>query len=129
MFPEISGLKEKWDIITMFHVLEHLPDPRKTLKELAGKLKPGGKVIVEVPNSKDALLTLYKSGPFSEFTYWSCHLFLFNAATLSAVAEQAGYRVEFIKHIQRYPVSNHLHWLAEGKPGGTRNGSSSTLRN
>lgn len=26
--------------------------------------------------------------------------------------------MEFIKHIQRYPLSNHLYWLSQGKPGG-----------
>lgn len=26
--------------------------------------------------------------------------------------------MEFIKHIQRYPLSNHLYWLSKGKPAG-----------
>jgi len=27
-------------------------------------------------------------------------------------------KVNYIKQIQRYPLSNHLHWLANGRPGG-----------
>ena len=71
-----------------------------------------------MPSSADALLTLYESAPFSEFTYWSCHLYLFNAANLRLLAKKAGLKLDHVSHIQRYPLSNHLHWLARGLPGG-----------
>ena len=115
---EISGLREKFDLVTLFHVLEHIPEPAETLKSLKPLLRSDGRVLVEVPNSADALLRLYKSEPFSRFTYWSCHLYLFNAATLRKVARKAGYSVAYVKHVQRYPLSNHLYWLACGRPGG-----------
>lgn len=34
------------------------------------------------------------------------------------LAEQAGLKINYIKQIQRYPISNHLYWLAKGSPGG-----------
>jgi hypothetical protein len=74
--------------------------------------------VIEVPSSADALLTLYENIPFSEFTYWTCHLYLFNASNLPLLAKSSGLSVEYVKHIQRYPLSNHLYWLAKGKPGG-----------
>ena len=83
-------LERKFDVITAFHVIEHLPDPRNMLEKLKEHLGPNGKIIVEVPSADDALLTLYENDPFSRFTYWSCHLFLFNAPTLSLLAKQAG---------------------------------------
>lgn len=113
----LAGLG-KYDLITAFHVVEHLADPAAELKKLARALKPGGQLVIEVPSSADAMLTLYGSKAFSEFTYWSCHLYLFNAATLGLLAAKAGLKVNYVKHIQRYPVSNHLHWLAKGAPGG-----------
>ncbi len=47
-----SNVWEGWtfDIITMFHVLEHLRDPRTALSFAASHLKPKGKLIVQVPN-------------------------------------------------------------------------------
>ncbi len=111
-------LKERFDIITMFHVLEHLRDPVQVLKELSACLNENGEIIVEVPNANDALLTLYHSKPFSEFTYWSRHLFLYEESTLARLAEKAGLKVNYIKQVQRYTLANHLYWLAEGKPGG-----------
>lgn len=110
--------KLKCDVITLFHVLEHLPDPKGMLMDLASLLKMGGEIIIEVPHADDALLSLYECEPFSHFTYWSCHLFLFTVKTLELLAEQAGLKVNYIKQVQRYPLSNHLYWLAKGKPGG-----------
>ena len=81
-------------------------------------LADGGQIIVEAPNADDALLTLYNNEPFSNFTYWSCHLFLFTSKTLEMLFSQINLKVNYIKQIQRYPLSNHLHWLANGKPGG-----------
>lgn len=114
----ISELKDSFDIITLFHVLEHLPDPIQVLKELSAKLNEKGSIIIEVPNANDALLNLYRSKPFSEFTYWSCHLFLYTESTLANLLKEAGLRVNYIKQVQRYSLANHLYWLSKGKPGG-----------
>lgn len=116
--PSIEAAGENYDLITAFHVIEHLTNPSNTLTSLARLLKPNGRIIIEVPNSEDALLTLYDSSPFQSFTYWSQHLFLFNANTLAILARQAGLKVIAVQHCQRYPLSNHLHWLSQGKPGG-----------
>ena len=110
--------KKGYDFITLFHVLEHLSDPRAILEDLSGFLAKDGQIIVEVPNANDALLTLYHSEPFSHFTYWSCHLFLFTASTLEMLAKQKNLNINYIRHVQRYPLSNHIYWLAKGKPGG-----------
>ena len=107
-----------YDIVTMFHVLEHIPDPKSILSKLNEMLASDGQIVVEVPNADDALLTLYHNEPFSHFTYWSCHLFLYTAKTLKMVFSQTNLKVNYIKQIQRYPLSNHLYWLANGKPGG-----------
>jgi SAM-dependent methyltransferase len=46
-----------YDIITLYHVLEHVHSLRKTLKKLINHLKPNGYIIIAVPNpeSHDAL--------------------------------------------------------------------------
>lgn len=108
------------DVISLFHVLEHIPDPLPFLRELLKKPTSGGRILIEVPNADDALLTLYQSKAFSEFTYWSPHIFLYNAATLSRLLEKAGVKRNCftISQFQRYPLSNHMMWLAKDRPGG-----------
>ena len=120
LFPSLEAIPATaaFDVITAFHVLEHLADPREALKSLAAYLNPGGRLIVEVPSASDALLTLYDSDAFSRFTYWSAHLFLFTPETIRRVIEQAGLRAAAIEQVQRYPLSNHLYWLSHQKPGG-----------
>jgi len=113
-----AGRQGGYELITAFHVIEHLADPLEILKSLAERLSASGRMVIEVPSSEDALLTLYDCNAFQHYTYWSQHLYLFNANTLEMLAKQAGLKVKAIQHIQRYPLSNHLHWLSKGMPGG-----------
>ncbi len=116
--PDLDQAQDEFDLITAFHVVEHLADPRAVLTRLAGRLADRGRLVVEVPNADDVLLTLYESAAFQRFTYWSQHLFLFNADTMRTLAAQAGLRVVSIQQFQRYSLANHLHWLSRGGPGG-----------
>lgn len=115
---ELISKKKTFDIITAFHVVEHLSDPVAIIKSLSKLLNQNGELIIEVPSANDVLLILYENKAFSEFTYWSQHLFLFNANTLDALIKRTNLKLNWIKHIQRYPLSNHLYWITKGKPGG-----------
>lgn len=118
VYKNLDEINNKYDIITAFHVIEHIKDPVNLLRKLATLLKENGLIIVEVPNGDDALITLYRCKAFAEFTYWSCHLFLFNDLTIKMLVEKAGLNLMYVKQIQRYPLANHLYWLSFGMPGG-----------
>lgn len=114
----INQIDEKFDVITMFHVLEHLENPIEILEQLKQKLNKNGKIIIEVPNSDDALLTLYKSKAFKSFTYWSCHLFYYNQKCLKDLIKKCGLKCRKIEYIQRYPYTNHIGWIKDKKYAG-----------
>ncbi len=119
LYTDINDiLNDSLDCITIFHVLEHLKDPINVLNILYDKLKSSGRIIIEVPNANDALLNLYGSKEFAKFTYWSCHLYLFNNRTLENLLNKTHYKIVYIKQCQRYTLANHLYWLAKCKPGG-----------
>ncbi|HEY8710585.1 MAG TPA: class I SAM-dependent methyltransferase [Burkholderiaceae bacterium] len=47
---ELVDRPEQFDLITLGHVIEHVPDPTATLRQLATLLKPGGRLVVTTPN-------------------------------------------------------------------------------
>ncbi|MBK6776475.1 MAG: class I SAM-dependent methyltransferase [Flavobacteriales bacterium] len=106
------------DVITLFHVFEHLVEPLRELREIHRALAPGGTVIIEVPHANDALLALYDLASFKAFTLWSEHLVLHTKASLERYLGAAGFVDIQVTGVQRYPLANHLYWLKEGKPGG-----------
>lgn len=113
-----TELKEPIDVISLFHVLEHIEDPFFYLNELKSILSDDGIMIIEVPNANDALLSLYENDAFSNFTYWESHLYLYDNTTFSILMKKAGLRIRFLGQVQRYPLSNTMYWLSKGMPGG-----------
>ncbi len=108
-----------FDTICCFHVLEHLPDPIKILRLMKSKLKENGTLLVEVPHAKALLLRKeYECKKFKEFSLWSQHLILHTRESLSAMLRDSGFQSVIIEGVQRYPLSNHFHWMLEGRPGG-----------
>lgn len=49
-----------FDVITMWHVLEHVPDVKAQITELKRLIKPGGLVVIAVPNFKSHDAQIYK---------------------------------------------------------------------
>jgi 2-polyprenyl-3-methyl-5-hydroxy-6-metoxy-1,4-benzoquinol methylase len=109
---------ESLDVITMFHVLEHLAEPLAVLRDLKSRLAPGGTLLIEVPHARDALFTLYDCEAFKAFTFWSEHLVLHTRTSLRLLLAAAGFQDVEISGYQRYPLANHLYWLSRGRPGG-----------
>ena len=114
----INSFKKSFDIITMFHVLEHLPYQINALKVLKSKLKKNGKIIIEVPHAQDFLILQDKLKEFKKFTFWSEHLILHTYKSLKTVLSKSGFKKINIKFYQRYNFSNHLGWFLNKKPGG-----------
>lgn len=73
-----------YDLITVWHVLEHTESPRDVLAQLRRALRPEGRLVVEVPN-----LEATCQSPSSSFH--EAHLFTFNPATLEAMGRRAGF--------------------------------------
>ncbi len=46
----VERLRARYDVVSMFHHLEHSPDPREELRAALAVLRPGGHLLVEVPD-------------------------------------------------------------------------------
>src|SRR5262249_11626057 len=104
------------DLVTAFHVLEHLPDPLGALRKMLGWLVPGGLAIGEVPNVAGAASAVF--GPCWSGLDFPRHLVHFTPRTMAALVERAGGRILRAAHWTkpRYVVRSATLWLAE-RPG------------
>jgi SAM-dependent methyltransferase len=123
VFPYIADVPckeddDNFDLVTSFHVVEHLLDPVGVLRAAYNRMAVGGTCVIEVPHARDFLLDFLDLEPFKNFTLWSEHLVLHTRQSLKAILLDAGFVDVVVKGVQRYPVANHLHWLRHGKPGG-----------
>jgi hypothetical protein len=119
VYPSVDDVPyNNFDVVTLFHVFEHLIDPLGTLEVLKTKMSQGGKIVIEVPHAKDILIDFLDLDAFKSFTFWSEHLILHTRDSLRIFLEKAGFVNISIMGVQRYPLANHLYWLSRGKPGG-----------
>jgi SAM-dependent methyltransferase len=93
------------DVITLWHVLEHIPDFVGVLKKLSEKLKPGGVLIIAVPNFQSFDAQHYKE-------FWAAydvprHLTHFSREGISKVYHEIGFQKvkEFPMTFDSYYVS------------------------
>ncbi len=78
-----------FDSIRLYHVIEHLPDPRSCLKLIYKKLKIGGEIILGTPNIDSAVSKLF--GKFWYNLDIPRHLFIFSPKTLSKIVKSEGF--------------------------------------
>jgi SAM-dependent methyltransferase len=117
---DIDKIPFELDTVFLFHSFEHLPAPLFFLEKIKNKLKANGKgrIVIEVPHAKDFLIQNLDLQSFIDFTLWSQHLILHTRESLTAFLQETGYKSITIEGVQRYGISNHLHWLQNSKPGG-----------
>lgn len=108
---------EKFDIICMFHVFEHIRDPLCFLELCKIHLNKGGVIIIEVPNVEDPLISLYDCKAFKDFYFQPMHPYIYSLKSLQFVFGRAGLSEKEVIFHQRYGLDNHLTWLSKGKPG------------
>ncbi|WP_232829129.1 class I SAM-dependent methyltransferase [Aureibaculum luteum] len=93
IFSDINELNsESYDVITMWHVLEHVPNLKEYIAKLKLLLKPNGTLIVAVPNFKSFDANHYKE-------FWAAydvprHLWHFSRKSISDLFGQENMKVE-----------------------------------
>jgi 2-polyprenyl-3-methyl-5-hydroxy-6-metoxy-1,4-benzoquinol methylase len=99
----IESLQSRFDMISLIHALEHMPDPVRYLKAIRGRLNAGGMVLIEVPD-------LDKS-PFDILV--ADHCTHFRTTTLRNAVCKSGFEVAYI---DAGVVSKELTLLARPAP-------------
>jgi glycosyltransferase involved in cell wall biosynthesis/2-polyprenyl-3-methyl-5-hydroxy-6-metoxy-1,4-benzoquinol methylase len=98
-----ARLPEKFDSAVCVNVLETVEHPERVLEALHGCLKPGGNIVVLVPQGR-AL--------FGSLDQAMGHKRRFSAAEIRALLEQAGFRVEQLRQLNKVGA---VSWWIYGK--------------
>lgn len=89
---DIGQVSGTWDIVTLFDSFEHMPDPRKALRSIAGILSPAGRCIMTIPTVSSFAWEQYG-------VHWiqldaPRHFFLHSRESLGLLVHEAGLVIE-----------------------------------
>jgi 2-polyprenyl-3-methyl-5-hydroxy-6-metoxy-1,4-benzoquinol methylase len=101
-----------FDVIVLLHVLEHVPkgETIALLAAIRAALKPGGRVVIEVPNMGNPIVGL--TGRYADFT----HETGFTEASLQQVLRMAAFERLEVRpfRIPRTSLARWIQWAARG---------------
>ncbi len=131
-FAEDVALEsESADSVCLWHTLEHIPDPSGMLKRLRDALRPGGTLLIEVPNGGSLLAT--REGRAWVALEPDVHVAQWNPRALRALLERTEYEVEqvgtvpFLTYVdgacnrllrRAYLALRQRRWMREPHPSG-----------
>lgn len=105
-FDECTKINNKYDVVFLSQVLEHILEPNEFLKKIASLMAPGGLVHIDVPNH-NALTSLYRKVNVFHREYGFIqpphHLLAYTERSLSLLLQNSDYDVA---HIRAYANDN-----------------------
>ncbi|MGD8374893.1 MAG: class I SAM-dependent methyltransferase [Acidobacteriota bacterium] len=101
-FADAPFAEDTFDVITMWDLLEHLPEPPPALRQARRILKPGGLILVNAPNENSLLRKISRAFYWGsgglirkpvDRLYHQFHYSYFSPATLSLFFQEAGFEI------------------------------------
>ncbi|MHC4577582.1 MAG: methyltransferase domain-containing protein [Planctomycetota bacterium] len=111
-FQEFDFAEEEYALVTMWHVLEHLHDPRAMLTRILRILQPDGLLALQVPDISHPRARYY--GRRWKHFEPPVHLWYFSKTTLRRLLEDLGFTVVYAR---RKPTVMHLTMFARKAHG------------
>jgi SAM-dependent methyltransferase len=94
--PDLNLKENSFRVVTLYHVLEHVPRPDEYLREIHRILEEEGLLVVEVPNHGGAGFRLLRTRHFC-FDYPN-HLVFFTPSSLAGLLVREGFEIEASSH-------------------------------
>lgn len=99
LLGDMGLIEGSFDVLTMFEVVEHLPDPHSLLRECHRVLRKGGLLFLSTGNARSWTARVMKDkwDYFNMVDGGQGHISFFNPGSIGRLAENAGFRVEKIE--------------------------------
>lgn len=128
-YPDAIPPDEKFDVVTFFDVLEHVPDPWAVLRQTRRLLTDDGVVVASIPNVRHFSVLM----PLVVFGRWDyaesglldrTHLRFFTRSTIQDLFESTEYEVTTLRPVISSPivVGSKRWWLLRPLPAKAREG-------
>ncbi len=111
---------ESADVVILLHVIEHVPDPLATMREIWRVLKPGGHMVLETPRYDTLMFRLM--GRRERSLRMDGHIYFYTDRTLKESFEKAGFTEVETRHVGRSLSAERFIWNAANilrRPGFT----------
>lgn len=112
---EQSYQSASFDLVTLWDVLEHTPDPNAVLRECSRLLKPGGVLVVNYPDIGSWIARIMNR---KWVFLLSVHLFYFDKKTMRCLLEKSGFEVIKIKPHFQFLEAAYIFKRAQAYMGG-----------
>lgn len=93
---------ERFELILMLNILEHVADPPAVLRRAAALLAPGGRILLKTPNTDTLDHRLFRHHNWGGY-HCPRHWVLFTADNLTSTARRAGLAPRWIRYTQGAP--------------------------
>jgi ubiquinone/menaquinone biosynthesis C-methylase UbiE len=91
LLGDVDFEASSFDLVTMWDVIEHIPDVVSAVREVARLLAPGGKLLIETQNV-DSRAAKVLGRRWLHYKHAE-HIYHFNARTLKRVLERGGFEI------------------------------------
>jgi len=98
-----------FDVICMFHVFEHVEDPRRMLASLRSLIKDDGVLFIEVPNFASAI-SARRGADWGAVSLRDLHVVQYTPATLATLVAAAGFEILEVETVGILPYQPIAYW-------------------
>lgn len=103
-----------FDVVTALDLLEHVPDPRRAIRELVARMRPGGQLVLTTPRFDSVAARLLRRRWHALIP---AHLFYFTAPVLCHLLEESGLALRALHpYVRSFSGAYLAHRLAEITP-------------
>ena len=92
---------ESFDLISMWDVIEHVPDPKAYIQHSARLLRAGGLITLATPDV-DSIPARLTGRRWVGYKLSEEHVYYFSIKTLSRMLDESGFEIVDVRHVGKY---------------------------